>query len=205
MKKTRKLLTLLLAVALLAAALAGCAERTRAPQTAEEDLTNDTNVLVVYFTWSGHLDSMAHWVAEETGGDLLRVLAKEEYPESYNDTTARAKEELDNGIRPEINVSLTLEQMEKYEVVFLGFPVWWSDIPMPLVTFMESVELSGKTVIPFFSHEGTSDGGNSLSTIAALAKGASVRTDDALSVRGSKVAASEAAVRDWVKSLGYSK
>lgn len=62
---------------------------------------------------------MAHWIADETGGDILRVLAKDEYPESYNDTTDRAKKEKNDGVRPEITVSLTPEQMEKYDTVFL--------------------------------------------------------------------------------------
>ena len=200
MKRT---ICLLLAAILCAAALAGCAERTRAPQNDEADLTKDTSILVVYFSWSGHLDSMAHWVADETGGDILRVLARDEYAESYNETVDRAKKELNENARPEITVSLSTEQMEKYDTVFIGFPVWWSDIPMPLATFIESVDLTGKTVIPFFSHEGTSNGGNSLSTVEALAKGATVKTGDTLSVRGSKVADSESDVRNWVKGLDY--
>ena len=133
------------------------------------------------------------------------MLAKDEYPESYNDTADRAKKEKDDGVRPEITVSLTVEQMAKYDTVFIGFPVWWYDLPMPMWTFLESVDLSGKTVIPFFSHEGSSDGASSLSTIKTLAKGATVNTDNALSIRGSKVKNSEEDVRGWVKGLGYSK
>ena len=108
-------------------------------------------------------------------------------------------------MRPEITVSLTAEQMAKYDTVFIGFPVWWYDLPMPMWTFLESVDLSGKTVNIFFSHEGTSDGGSALSTIGTLAKGATVNTDNALSIRGSKVKNSEEDVRGWVKELGYSK
>ena len=205
MKKHIKLISLILAAVMITAALAGCAERNRAPQVDEQDLTKETSVLVVYFTWSGHLDSMAHWIADETGGDILRVLAKNEYPESYDDTADRAKKEKDDGVRPEITVSLTAEQMAKYDTVFIGFPVWWYDLPMPMWTFLESVDLSGKTVNIFFSHEGTSDGGSALSTIETLAKGATVKSDDALSIRGSKVASAENDVRNWVKGLGYSK
>jgi hypothetical protein len=69
------------------------------------------NILVVYFSWSGHLDSMAHWVADETGGDLYRVTAADPYPENYDDTADRAKQEKDDGIRPEIVVDITQEQM----------------------------------------------------------------------------------------------
>lgn len=63
--------------------------------------TEDTNkILVVYFSWSGHLDSMAHWVADETGGDLYRVMVADPYPEDYNAIADRAKQELDDGVRP---------------------------------------------------------------------------------------------------------
>ena len=205
MKKHIKLFSIILVAAIMTAALAGCAERNRAPQVDEQDLTKETSVLVVYFTWSGHLDSMAHWIADETGGDILRVLAKNEYPESYDDTADCAKKEKDDDVRPEITVSLTAEQMAKYDTVFIGFPMWWYDLPMPMWTFLESVDLSGKTVNIFFSHEGTSDGGSALSTIETLAKGATVKSDDALSIRGSKVASAENDVRNWVKGLGYSK
>lgn len=109
------------------------------PDATEQEPTAETDgrILVVYFSWSGNLDKMAHWVADETGGDLIRVTAKEAYPDNYNDTADRAKNEVDNGIRPEINVNLTPEQMAQYETVFFGFPVWWYDLPM-------SMDLPGK-------------------------------------------------------------
>ena len=175
------------------------------PDETEQEPTAATagKILVVYFSWSGNLDKMAHWVADETGGDLIRVTAKEAYPENYNDTADRAKNEVDNGIRPEINVDLTPEQMAQYETVFFGFPVWWYDLPMSMWTFLESYDWDGKTIIPFFSHEGSSNGAGALPTVEKLAAGATVRSGDALSIRGGSVASSEDAVRDWVKGLGY--
>ena len=91
------------------------------PDETEQEPTAETDgrILVVYFSWSGNLDKMAHWVADETGGDLIRVTAKEAYPDNYNDTADRAKNEVDNGIRPEINGDLTPEQMAQYETVSL--------------------------------------------------------------------------------------
>lgn len=82
----------------------------------------DNKILVVYFSWSGHLDSMAHWVADETGGDLYRVTAKDPYPTDYNQTADRAKSEQDNDVRPEIVIDITEEQMAQYDTVFFGFP-----------------------------------------------------------------------------------
>ena len=71
-------------------------------------------------------------------------------------------------------------------------------------TFLENMKLEGKTVIPFFSHEGTSDGSAAVPTVVKLAKGANVKAGDALSIRGSKTANSEEEVRAWVKKLGLS-
>ena len=166
--------------------------------------TEDTNrILVVYFSWSGHLDSMAHWVADETGGDLYRVTAADPYPEDYNATADRAKQEQDDDVRPEISVDITPEQMSEYDTIFLGFPVWWYDLPMPMWTFLENYDFSGKTIIPFFSHEGSSNGANALPTVEKLAVGATVRSDDALSIRGGNVDSAENDVRAWVQGLNY--
>ena len=180
------------------------AETSEQPSSDTSDTeTAENKILVVYFSWSGHLDSMAHWVADETGGDLYRVTAKDPYPENYDQTADRAKQEQDNDVRPEIVVDITKEQMAQYDTVFFGFPVWWYDLPMSMWTFLENYDFSGKTIIPFFSHEGSSNGAGALPTIEKLAEGATVRSDDALSIRGGKVDGSENDVREWVKGLDY--
>lgn len=161
--------------------------------------------LVLYFSYTGHLDTMSHWLADETGGSLVRVTAVDAYPDDYDATVERAKTEQDNGTRPQINVDLTPEQLKEYDTVFFGFPVWWYDLPMPMVTFLENNDLSGKTVIPFFSHEGSSNGANALPNLEKYAKGATVRSQDALSVHGKDVDGAENTVRSWAKDLGYSK
>lgn len=171
----------------------------------EEKTTGDSKTLVVYFSYTGHLDSMAHWIADESGADLVRVTAKEAYPEDYDETVDRAKKEQNEDARPEIDIDLTDEQMAEYDTVFFGFPVWWYDIPMPMYTFLDTYDLSGKTIIPFLSHEGSSNGANARETIEEHAAGAMVRFDDALSIRGGEVDSSEQAVRDWVDGLGFGK
>ena len=205
-KNIKKLLAVVLGTTMIISLLTGCGSKKKAVEQKEEvNLSNDSKVLVVYFSWSGHLQSMSHWISDETGGDIVRVLAKEAYPEDYDETADRAKKEVDNGTRPEITLDLSAEELAKYDTIFFGFPVWWYDLPMPMWTFLESADLSGKTVIPFFSHEGSSNGAGSLDTLVRLAKGAEVKKDDALSIRGGKVDGSESEVREWVKKLGYSK
>ena len=205
MRKLR-IAAMIIAMMLFVTVLAACGKKPSAvAQDDEKALSGETKVLVVYFSWSGNLQKMSHWVADETVGDIVRVLAADPYPEDYDETADRAKKEKDEGTRPEITIDLSAEEIAKYDTIFIGFPVWWYDLPMPMWTFLESVDLSGKTVIPFFSHEGSSDGASSLDTIKKLAGGADVKTEDALSIRGGKVAGSEEKVREWVKGLGYGK
>ncbi|MBP3871105.1 MAG: NAD(P)H-dependent oxidoreductase [Faecalicoccus sp.] len=197
----KKIISTLLCFAMLIT-LAACGSSNSAQNTSNAPKPEVTgNILVVYFSWSGHLESMAGWIADETGGDLYRVTAKEEYPQNYNETADRAKKEQDDGVRPEINVDLTQEQIDGYDVIFFGFPVWWYDLPMSMWTFLESYDFSGKTIIPFFSHEGSSNGANALPTVESLAKGATVYSQSALSIRGGSVASSENEVREWVRSF----
>lgn len=119
--------------------------------------------MVAYFSWSGNTQTMASWVAEKTGGELFRIVPEVAY--TQNDVFDRSKNELDNGIRPAITTHIDAEVMAGYDTVFLGFPIWWYDLPMPVWTFLEEYDFSGKTVIPFFTHNGSSSGAGSLGTL----------------------------------------
>ena len=163
----KKLPAVLLAIILIFAFTACVSSNNSMQASADNMQVNETGnkILVVYYSWSGHLDSMAHWVADETGGDLYRVLPKNPYPDNYNQTADRARAEQNNNERPEIVVDITPDQMSQYDTVFFGFPVWWYDLPMCMWTFLESYDFSGKTIIPFFSHEGSSNGAGALPTV----------------------------------------
>jgi flavodoxin len=170
------------------------------PESSDSTVVNE-NILVVYFSWSGNLDKMSEWIADEAGAERIRIETVEPYSDEYNQTADRAKNELDNGIRPELTLTLTQEDLDQYDEIFIGFPVWWYDLPMPMWTFLESYDFTGKTIIPFFSHEGSSNGASSLSTLTKLATGATVQADNALSIRGGKVADSEQTVREWARQF----
>ena len=167
----------------------------------EKKVTGNSNVLVAYFSWSGHGQQMARWISDETGADLFRIVPSESYGEDYNECANRAKNELDNGIRPELAEHIDAETMENYDAIYLVFPVWWYDLPMPVWTFLEEYDLEGKTIIPCFSHNGSSSGANSLNRVSELAEGANVLTDKALSISGNSVADSEKEVREWAESV----
>lgn len=205
--KKKIIIIAVIAVAVIATAVVICMKlfggsHTGIDNDPEAKISGESKVLVAYFSWSGNGQQIAIWIADETGGDLFRIVPTESYGEDYGACADRAKNELDNKIRPELAEHIDAETMAQYDVIYIGFPVWWYDLPMPVWTFLEEYDLSGKTVIPFFSHNGSSSGANSVNRVAELAKSATVLTDDALSLRGSSVSSSEKEVRDWVKGLG---
>lgn len=171
----------------------------------EAALSGESNVLVAYFSWSGNVQQMSRWIAEETDGDIFRIVPEESYGEEFDACADRAKNELDNRIRPAISEHIDKEIMDKYDVIYIGFLVWWYDLPMPVWTFLEEYDLSGKTIIPFFSHNGSSNGAGSLDTIVKLAPDSEILTDDAISVRGSNVADSESEIKEWAKKFTVNK
>ena len=90
------------------------------------------------------------------GGDIFEIkVAKDNYPKGYNDLTKYAQTEKRNNERPEFIGKVN--NFADYDVIFIGYPNWWGDIPMPVYTFLESYgyDFSGKTVIPFCTHEGS--------------------------------------------------
>ena len=163
----------------------------------EAEVSGDSRVLTAYFSWSGNGQQMARWISDETGGELFRIVPEESYGEDYEACADRAKNELDNGIRPELSSHIDADIMAQYDVIYIGFPVWWYDLPMPVWTFLEEYNLEGKTVIPFFSHNGSANGANSVNRVTELAEGAAVLSDEALSLRGSDVGDSETKVKEW--------
>lgn len=206
MKKNKKI-TLVIAIIILIAAVVFAVTRFLGggsggiDNNPEQAVDGDSNVLVAYFSWSGHGQQMARWIADETGADLFRIVPSEAYGEDFNECADRAKNELDNGIRPELAEHIDADVMAQYDTVYLVFPVWWYDLPMPVWTFLEEYDFSGKTIIPCFSHNGSSSGANSVNRVAELAADANVLTGNVLSISGNSVAGSEKEVREWADSV----
>ncbi len=165
------------------------------------DASSSSKSLVAFFSWSGNTDQMAQWIADESGSDMYRVTPEEDYGTDYNACADRAKNELDNGIRPKLDKLMDAKTMAQYDTIYIGFPIWWYDLPMPMTSFLENYDLSGKTIIPFFSHNGSSSGAGSLDTLAEICEGATVLTDEVLSVAGRNVDNSETVIREWAKNL----
>ncbi len=168
----------------------------------EESETAETpaqsNCLVVYFSQTGNTETIAGMIAEHTGGELFQVETVTVYPDEYNDLIEVAKEEQDNDERP--GLASAVEDMDRYQTVFIGFPNWWGTMPMAMFTFLESYDFAGKTIIPFCTHEGSALG-RSESDIAALIPEAKLQKG--LAVRGSNVDSAEDDVVSWLEELGF--
>lgn len=112
--------------------------------TAADDTAKaDGNILVAYYSYTGNTEAVAKQIADLTGGDLAEIQRKED----YQDLQADAKEEIDQDIRPEITVSV--ENVEDYDTIFVGYPIWWDEAPAMISTFLDSYDFSGKTIVPF--------------------------------------------------------
>ena len=199
----KKLITLLLSLTLLFSLTACGGSHTAIDNEPESEVKGESNILVAYFSWSGNGQQMAQWIAEETGGELFRIVPEESYGSDYEACADRAKEELDNETRPALSSHLDSAVMAEYDTIYLGFPIWWYDLPMPVWTFLEEYDFSGKTVIPFFSHNGSSSGANSLNRIEELIPNVTVLSDRVLSLPGSSVSDSETEVKEW--AAGFNK
>ena len=145
----------------------------------------------------GNMQYMAMTIQEAIGGELFRIETKEKYPLEHETLVNQAKEEQNEDARPEL--ATHIENVEQYDMIFLGYPNWWGDMPQPLYTFLEEYDFSGKTIIPFNSHGG-SGFSNTIEEIKKLQSNATVR-DDGLSISRNDVADSEQEITDWAKGL----
>lgn len=145
---------------------------------AELSKYKDKKVLVLYFSESGNTQKFAKIISDEAGGDFRRIETVKAYPKG-NKLFDYTEKEKDQDARPQLK-DLSIH-MDDYDVVFIGYPIWWYTLPMPLYSFFDQYDLSGKTIIPFNTHEGSGDGGT-YETIKDLEPKASVL--EGLPIRG---------------------
>ena len=130
----------------------------------EANSENSSKILVAFFSRAdenygvgviekGNTHIIADMIAEEMNADTFEIVRVTPYPEAYNDCTDDAQEEKSANTRPELTA--VVENFDDYDIIFLGYPNWWGDMPMPVYTFIESYDFSGKTVIPFCTHAGS--------------------------------------------------
>lgn len=188
------------------------------------ETNGNSNILIAYFTWAentyvadpdsvdvdattsasvlipGNVGLLARWIQEETGGDTFSIITEEAYSSDYDTCLDRAIEEHDSGARPAITGHV--DNMEDYEIIFLGFPNWWYSCPMAILTFIEEHDLSGKTIVPFCSH-GTGGFAASLRDIGAVLPDDCIVLTEFGAYRP-EVASSQDKLLDWLAGLELS-
>lgn len=161
------------------------------------DANSGASIVVKNKDVLGNMQYMAMTIQEAIGGELFRIETKEKYPLEHETLVNQAKEEQNEEVRPEL--ATHIENVEQYDMIFLGYPNWWGDMPQPLYTFLEEYDFSGKTIIPFNSHGG-SGFSNTIEEIKKLQPNATVK-DDGLSISRNDVADSEQEITDWAKGF----
>lgn len=144
----------------------------------------------------GNTEVAAKIAQEITGGNIFEICTVKSYPIDYTETTEVATVEKRNNARPEL--SSRMNNMDQYDTVILGYPNWWGTFPMAVFTFLEEYDFSGKTILPFCTHEG-SGLGSSERDIRKLCPGATVLPG--LAIRGGSVGRADQLVANWLKSI----
>ena len=135
-----------------------------------KDTLEMKNPVVLYFSATGNTKQVAEYIKNEIGSDMIEIIPKEKYTDedlNYGEETSRATQEQKNeNMRPEIENSIDIS---KNDVIFLGYPIWWGDVPKIILTLFDNTDFKGKTIIPFCT-SGSSDIDNSVKTLTSYKK-----------------------------------
>lgn len=172
--------------------------RSSAP-TAPESAPGETGSksLVVYFSWSGNTQNVAQAIQTQTDSDIFEIVPETPYSDDYDAVVDLAQEEQRENVRPAI--SERIDHIDDYDVIYVGFPNWWGDMPMILYTFFDSYDLSGKTIAPFCT-SGGSGLSNTVNEIKGLEPNATVT--DGLHIGSSAASNPDSAVSGWLSEIG---
>lgn len=186
-----------------------------------DSLSESSKILIAYFTWAdntavedpsaidvdattsasvlafGNAAKLANWIQEEVGGDLFSIKVEDLYSSNYDECLDRASEEKASNARPAL--ATHVENMDEYDIVFLGFPNWWYTIPMAVHTFLEEYDFSGKTIIPFVTH-GTGGLSNTINDLTNSLD-ETVTILEPIGIYRLDVDDSHSAIKQWLTSL----
>lgn len=143
---------------------------------------------------------MAEQIKAATGADIFEIVPVKAYPEDYHACVDQAKTEVNSKFKPEIKG--TAENFASYDIIFVGSPNWWSTIAPPVATFLSNNNFSGKTIVPFITHEG-SRFGRSVDDMKALCPNATFLTG--LPIRGGSVSSANNEILKWLKDIDIIK
>ena len=206
----KKIIYALVLLAVSSMSIIACAQDKASKE--QSNMKENKKVLVAYFSRTGENYSVgnitkgntqivAEMIAGETGGDLFHIEPAVDYPDNYDDCVNLAKQELNSKARPTVKGDV---RTEDYDVIFIGYPNWWGDMPMPVYTFLEKHNWQGKTIVPFCTHEG-SGLGSTAGKLQSACKGAKVL--QGLAIYGhtaqNERKKTENSTHEWLTSLAY--
>lgn len=160
------------------------------------DASTSASRLVANGTVYGSVEYLAHLIQTETDADMVRIQTAQAYPNNFDDLAEQANQERQNDVHPAL--ATNIENFDDYDIVFVGYPIWWYQMPMAMYSFFEKYDFRGKTIIPFSSHGGSGWSG-SLNVITNLEPNATMATG--LSVSRNNVAGSADNVHSWLQGL----
>lgn len=159
-------------------------------------IVKDKKVLVTYFSYTGNTKAMAKVISKETGGDLFEIKTDKK----YDDLTNEAKDEIENDERHTL-VS-KVDHIEEYDVVFVGYPIWWHSTPVQINTFLDTYDLSDKTVIPFCT-SGGSDLSETLPSFKNSCKAKKILEGLTLNGNEATSKSNQKEIKNWLSKLEY--
>lgn len=164
------------------------------------DATTSASIVTDGESRYGTTGYVAEMIQKMTGGDMHLIQSEEMYPVDFNEVVSQNHTEMGEGVLPELKDSAI--DMSKYDVVFVGYPVWATDAPQVIRSFLQGVDVNGKTVIPFCTHDGYG-AGRSFSTVASASIGAQVK--EGIAIEANDVPGAWNVLQQWVDGLGISQ
>lgn len=152
--------------------------------------------LIVYFTRTNNTQQIANHIEALTGADLYRIEVVNPYPSDYNEATRVAEREKDENARPQI--ANLPENIDEYQTIMIGFPIWWSSRPMVIATFLESFDFGGKNIVPFCTHGGGGVG-QAFAEISAHTPGS--KHLEGFVISGSQASEARSQVQSWLNRI----
>ena len=175
-------------------------EESNHPNETSTPTETGSKSLVVYFSWSGNTENVAKSIQTQTGADIFEIVPATPYSDDYDTVVDLAREEQRNSARPAISDSI--ENIEQYDVIYVGFPNWWGDMPMILYSFFDEYDFSGKTIVAFATNGGWE--GSTLDDIESAAAGATAGPSLAIqfdSTGGSRQITPQQQVDNWIERV----
>ena len=172
-----------------------------APTVSNTSISNESKSIVIYFSATGTTKALAEIIAETADADIFEIVPSEPYMSedlNYNNDNCRANKEMnDESVRPAIAGSI--ENIDEYDTIFIGYPIWWETMPRIINTFLDTYDLSDKTIMPFCT-----SGGSGIETSVSAIRKVEPDADVKDGLRGTS-STSDSQLNEWFSETGYQK